>query len=845
MSDTSGPSRHLPSYPFVFLLAAASGGIVIDRCGEYSAVAWWIGGCSCLLVWRNLRRATKKSRAGAWLLLLSTALLFASWHHRQWQLFAVDELGRAAPADEFGRLPVCVRGEVLDRPRCLPTEPTSSSSSSKAAPATDRTRFQLRVNRLWCVGGWRAASGVTQVTVEGAPPDIRLGDEVQVWALLERVRGPANPGQVDWRRYFRSQRQLCVLRAGHPACVKLLRPATAHPRYWLGRLRAQGESVLAEHLDPRRHGLAVAILLGTQGTLTRQQTEAFFRTGTVHVLSISGLHVGILAWALLAAARAHWLPRGVALAGVALLVGGYAALTEGHAPVVRAAVLVHVVCLSWWTHRRPAAFNSLAAAAIVVLARNPTDLFQTGAQLSFVAVATLAGLGPHLIVRPPTDPLERLVWRTRRWPWRAARWLAQHLAQMIAASLGVWLVTLPLIQHQFHLVSPVAVLMNVLLWGPVALALFSGFGVLLCHALCPPAAHLCAVCCDLNLAVLQAGVERAAHWPAAYAWIPSPGPVWTLGYYLVIGPLLTLRSRRSVCWGWATTATAWALVTAVCLHGSGIAPPTQLRATFLSVGHGTCVLLEMPAGYNLLYDCGRRGPPESATDSVARYLWWRRIRHIDAIVLSHADADHYNLLHGLLERFRVGCVYVPPDLWDQPSLSLAAVRQDILSHGVPMREVRMRDELPAPPGCRLRVLHPSGESLHTATDNAQSLVLTVHCNSSTLLLPGDLEKQGLDRLLQQPPPAADLIMAPHHGTPTSEPQRLLAWSPAPWMVVSGQDARDLRRLRSRLACAGVGLWHTAHHGAVFVTVSNGRLRVDSFLHPIDRYASAKRYDRCP
>ncbi len=306
-----------------------------------------------------------------------------------------------------------MRGEVLDRPQRL-----AAPASQVAAPAIDRTRLQLKVTRLWCVDGWRKASGITRVTVDGELPGIHFGDRVQVWALLGRVRGPLNPGQLDWRRYFRSQRQLCALQSGHPECITLLRRASSHPRFWLGRLRVYCDRTLAEHLDRRRHGLAVAILLGTQGSLTRQQTEAFFRTGTVHLLSISGLHVGILAWALLAAARGQWVPRGAALTGVALLVGGYAALTEGHAPVVRATVLVHVVCLSWWTRRRPSAFNSLGAAAIVVLARNPADLFQTGTQLSFVSVAALAGLGPHLIVRPPTDPLQRLVWRTRSWPWR-------------------------------------------------------------------------------------------------------------------------------------------------------------------------------------------------------------------------------------------------------------------------------------------------------------------------------------------------------------------------------------------------------------------------------------------
>ena len=82
------------------------------------------------------------------------------------------------------------------------------------------------------------------------------------------------------------------------------------------------------------------------------------------------------------------------------------------------------------------------------------------------------------------------------------------------------------------------------------------------------------------------------------------------------------------------------------------------------MGHGTCVVLETPDGQTLLYDAGSLGPPEFATESVAGYLWQRGIMRIDGIILSHADVDHYNAVPGLLERFRVGAVYVSPVMFD-------------------------------------------------------------------------------------------------------------------------------------------------------------------------------------
>ncbi len=439
--------------------------------------------------------------ATGWLLLISAALLAAGWHHRQWCLFAADELARWAPSERHQFLPVCVRGELLETPRRMRW---SSATQQDPAYGTERTRFRFRAEWIRNGRAWRTASGVATVTVEGRLSGLRPGDRLQIGALLRRVPGPANPGERDWRFYLRGQRQLCVLRAPHPECVVRRGRARTGVRVWLRRLRGHCGQLLTQHLDAPSDGLAKAILLGTRGSLSREQTEPFFRTGTIHLLAISGLHVGILACVLLAAVRGQWLPRGVALAAVAILVGGYAALTEGRAPVVRAMVLIHVVCLAWWTRRKPSAFNSLGAAAIVVLIHNPVQLFQPGPQLSFIAVATLAGLGPHLAMSPPLDPLQRLVWRTRPLPVRWIRWMRLRLWQMTLASLGVWLATAPLVQREFLIVTPIGVLLSIMLWIPVAGVLFSGWGVLICHSLSLPGAHWCGRLCELNVQLLQA-----------------------------------------------------------------------------------------------------------------------------------------------------------------------------------------------------------------------------------------------------------------------------------------------------------------------------------------------------
>jgi competence protein ComEC len=137
----------------------------------------------------------------------------------------------------------------------------------------------------------------------------------------------------------------------------------------------------------------------------------------------------------------------------------------------------------------------------------------------------------------------------------------------------------------------------------------------------------------------------------------------------------------------------------------------RVDVVFLSVGHGTCVLVEGPHGETLLYDAGSLGTPHYATQTIASYLWHRGITRIDGIVLSHADVDHYNAVPGLLERFDVGTVYVSPVMFTRfgagaASLGPTVLRQAIDRAGVPLREIWSGDRLRVGADVTIDVLHP-------------------------------------------------------------------------------------------------------------------------------------------
>jgi competence protein ComEC len=274
----------------------------------------------------------------------------------------------------------------------------------------------------------------------------------------------------------------------------------------------------------------------------------------------------------------------------------------------------------------------------------------------------------------------------------------------------------------------------------------------------------------------------------------------------------------------------------------GLAPPLvrsmtrdQVDVAFLSVGHGTCVLIEGPAGETLLYDAGSLGTPDYATQTIASYLWHRGIRRIDGIILSHADIDHYNAVPGMLERFRVGTVYVSPVMFtrfgpDAASLGPAVLRESIHRAGVPLREIWSGDRLRVGADISIEVLHPPRRGV-VGNDNANSITLAVECGGRRVLLPGDLESPGMEAVTAELPYDCDVLLAPHHGSRRSDPPGFAAWCTPQWVVISGGGGEDVAPVVQTYERFGAQVYDTHERGTVEFTLKPGPLELATWLNP--------------
>ena len=804
-----------PRYqPLVVVLVAVCGGMLLDRYLPIPTSLWWSVALVLLIAWLSAWRRGYPGLA-ACLLLVSIALTGAAWHHAAWHLFPSDELSRFAREESS---PTCLQAVALRSPRRVPAPPPDPL---RPMALGERSSLEVEVTSIRDGQTWRRVHGVARLFVQGHLLGVHAGDQLQIFGQFSRTSPPQNPGEFDFARHLRADRQLSVVRAQYPDCVTIVESGSSWgARRIVERIREQGRWLIWENITRRRNGLASAVLLGAREEVGGSQTEQFVVTGTVHLLVVSGLHVGILAAGLFFALRLGFLRRGTALALVALLVVAYAVVAGARPPVIRAAVLVVLVCLAAYTGRRRVGFNTLAAAALVVLALNPADLFRTGPQLSFLAMATFGFWHGRLSFLTKPDALDHLIARTRPWPVRAARQAMRWWWRLALASLAVWLVMMPLVMARFHLVSPVAVLLNVLLWVPITIGLLCGFGVLLFGWLLPPLGAVLGFICDLNLAFVEKSVALAREVPGSHFWVPGPADWWLAGFYGGLALLLAagpLRPPRRWC---LALLAAWIAVgfTAPPVNAR---PDDRLDCTFLGVGHGCSVVLELPGGQTMLYDAGSLGSGRRSARSIAAYLWSRGITRIDAVVLSHADADHYNALPELIRRFDVGVVYVSPLMFD-PVLPAGneshaegprRLRALLAAQGVPIRQIWRGDRLRTSSDVKIDVLHPPRLGVF-GSDNANSIVLSIEYAGRRILLPGDLESPGLEDVLAEEPVPYDVLLAPHHGSRRSDPPEFAAWSTPRWVVISGGKQGDFDPVIETYRHAGAEVLLTAQVGAV-------------------------------
>ena len=822
--------------PLLLFAAAAFAGIVVD-----AWVGSWIKtavGIEPFLLWLSLIpllglfAIVLPKRMGIAVLFLLAVPLAAARHAVSDAQY--ESAGILAIADALGQ-PV-IADVMIDRPLQLRKHPLAGLPSRRDLP-TLQTQLEARLLSVRIGEEYRHCSGRVLVVCDGRLQAYLPGDRLRVFGSIRSFPAPNNPGERDLRKVYRRRGLHARIDVSATNQLVLQEHGRGFPFYRaIGAIADYSREALIRHTSDANGPLALALVIGQRDLVSNQIRDSLLVTGTAHLLSVSGLHLAIIV------VLAHWLglllgfPVTVRILWILLVCVLYTAITGGRPPVMRASILVATFMVSIWIRRQGQPMNTLSLAAILLLAINPENAFSVGVQLSFLAVATLLLCGSRPVSGTPA--VEQALEREQRLealresalpaPIRYLRWVAGRLWQAAWFSGCVTVISIPLVWHQFHVVSLVSVLTNVVLSLLLFVGLAAGVAVVALAWLVEPAAACAGWICDVSLSCMLWVIRLAASIPMGHFWLPSPPGWWVAIFYAAIAITMMFAVKPRI----TSLRVSWIVIWMTSAWWMATTPATMndcvVEATFIDVGHGTSVVLRYADDDVWLYDCGRMGNDPGTCRDIDATLWSLGVTRLKGIVLSHADADHYNAVPGVLRRFSVEQIITPPGMLAEPEADLAAVRRAIAAAGVPVTELFAGAEIPVT-GTRMRVLHPPAQRL-TGSDNANSLVI-IAGDGVPLVLPGDLEPPGTAVLVNRPRPSpGGVLMAPHHGSLTMDASAVLQWARPRETVVSGGRRARRVAVRQMLAAYGSGVHVTAIVGAIRVRIGkDGRIQVHSWL----------------
>ena len=649
-------------------------------------------------------------------------------------------------------------------------------------------------------------------------PTLHVGERWRLQVRLKRPHGFSNPGGFDYEAWLFEQGIRAkgyvrhAAKGANPMDTPNRRLAPAGSAYWVDQIReGLRNDILASLGDYPLRGIVLALAIGDRQLITSSQWRVLRRTGTNHLVAISGLHVGLVAgfaffllrrlWRLSARAVVRW-PANKAGAVAALFAAVvYAALAGFSVPTQRALIMVAVVMSAVILQRHTRPSSLLALALLLVLVIDPLAVMAAGFWLSFGAVAViLYGMSGRLAMKS--------LW----WRWGRVQWLV---------ALGL-LPALLLLFQQVSIVAPLANLLAVpwvsMLTVPLTLlgSICLGFSTALGDGLLALS--------SLSLEGLWWWLNGLAQWPQA-AWRQMAPPLWALPVAAI--SIAWLLAPRGVPARWVGVVGLLPLL----FIAPALIPDGQARFTLLDVGQGLAAVVQT-RNHVLVFDAGPRFSSGFNTGEavVAPYVRAQGRRQVDTLLVSHGDNDHIGGVAGLRADLPVRRVLssVPQDI---DGAEPCQAGQHWQWDGVVFAMLNPGDEVPR--GGR--------------TDNNRSCVLRVQAGAQSVLLSGDIERAAERQLVRHLGSRlrSDVLVVPHHGSRTSSSPGFLA-TVAPKLALYPVGYRNRYgfpkpQIVQRYAQRQVRQLDTAQHGAIELQLGgrDGLNTVRTYRQAAARYWRAR------
>ena len=680
------------------------------------------------------------------------------------------------------------------------------------------------------------------------------GERLRFFAKLKPPHNFRNPGAFDYRGYL-SDHGIAALGSAKIEDVSLLPGFHGNQiTVWRNRMHRSVLAKVQQIWAPPEAALIDAMIIGDEAFIDRDTRVDFQRSGTYHVLVVSGMNISILAFVVFWTLRRLHLPEIPATVLTIAFCVIYAFITEVGAPVWRATFMSAVYLSTRLLYRDRAMLNALGAAALGLLIFDPRQLFTASFQMTFVCVLIVAGIGIPFLQR--TSQLYRLGlanWDSKDF----ARSLPPHIAQfrldlqLIASRLSLFIgkrwadrsVRVPLyllltlselvfvsavmqmglalpMAYYFHRATTIGLPANLAVVPLTQLMMPAAVASLGLSYISPLLARIPAFVTTLALTGITGTVHGLGGFRLADLRVPLPSLLMSVMAAAALLLALCTARKRPLLTITGLVAILLASVGLIVLRPQPVTHSNVLEVTSIDVGEGDSALLVTPQGKTLLIDAGGPiGPGGSqldfGEDVVSPYLWSRGISRLDAVAITHGHSDHIGGMIAVLRNFR------PEELWlglQPPSAALENVVVTAQKLGIHVVRRWEGDDFDFG-GSRVQALFPPRDWPMTAKpQNNDSLVLRLSYEDSSVLMEGDAEKQVERRIAALHHPTASLLKVGHHGSANATTAELVDSARPAFAVISVGlgNSFGLPRMETlkRLSEAGTRVYRTDLDGAV-------------------------------
>jgi len=731
------------------VLSFLCGIIILQQLPVLPEIQWWFASLLLLVVFFR----QSKLRPVFWLLL---GFLWA-WMHAWW--FYQHNLPNHLEGEN-----IQITGEIISIPEIY----------------LNRSKFVFKIDQLHSDKELWLKPGNIKLSWYGKHMDLLPGQIWQFTVRLKKPNGFMNPAGFDYESWLFQQGINAV---GYVRKSDNNRLIASQWNFQLIRhaIKHKLSSVL---IDAEHKGVMLALALGMRGNINQNQWDRLQRTGTSHLIAISGLHIGLVAGFCFFLSRFLWIRLPVKLslrypapkvAAVFALIGAvfYAFLAGLSLPTQRALIMISIVMIALLSDRTAKPSRILSLSLFIILVIDPASILSPGFWLSFSAVAVLLFTMTGRVASPRG-------WRS----WGRAQWIV---------TIGLIPLTLFIFQKT-SVISPLAnflaipwvsfVIVPLLLIGTITLMLYEPLGnyiLLLCNSLLKPLDAYLSWLSELSFS----------------QWVQHSPPVWVI-LCSVVAVALVLSPK-----GLPLKVLGLVLLLPIFLVKPGSLPEGSVRFTVLDVGQGLASVIETK-NHTLVFDSGPKFSDRFDTGNsvVVPYLRQQGIRDIDLLVISHGDNDHSGGMQSIISQVNTRTV-----------MSGEPERLEMINVKACEKGYSWDWD-----GVRFKFLHPSRNKKFKKND--LSCVLKVMTESGSLLLTGDIHKKS-ERILvkySETDLKSDILVAPHHGSETSSHQKFVDSVSAHYIVFPSGYRNRFKHprpaVKKRYELTGANIYSSANHGAI-------------------------------